>query len=40
VWALSRLLPHGHFAVLRERYATRETDLTVLDEWQAEAVEP
>jgi len=40
VWALSQLLSYGHFAVLRERCGTGETDLTVLDEWQAGAVEP
>jgi len=40
VWALSRLLPYGHFTALRERYHRSETDLTVLDEWQAEGGEP
>jgi epoxyqueuosine reductase len=40
VWALSRLLPIGHFAALRERYRPSETDPTVSDEWQAEANTP
>lgn len=40
VWALSRLLPLGQFATLRERYHSRETDGTVADEWQAEANTP
>ncbi len=40
VWALSQLMPVGHFAVLRERYYLGETDVTVLDEWQAEADKP
>jgi len=40
VWALSRLLPIGHFAALHERYHPSETDPTVSDEWQAEANTP
>ena len=40
VWALSRLLPDGQFASLREKYQSRETDADVSAEWQAGMVSP
>ena len=40
VWALSRLLPDGQFASLREKYQSREADADVSAEWQAEMVSP
>jgi len=40
VWALSRLLSDGQFATLRKRYYSGESDVTVADEWQAEANTP
>jgi epoxyqueuosine reductase len=40
VWALSRLLSHGQFATLRKRYYSGESDVMVVNEWQAEANTP
>ena len=35
VWALSRLLPAGEFAVTRAQHMPRETDSDVRAEWTA-----
>jgi epoxyqueuosine reductase len=35
VWALSRLLPRGNFATLRDTHAAMESDQNVFDEWVA-----
>ena len=40
VWALSRLLPDGQFASLREKHQAHETDVDVRAEWQVEMVSP
>ncbi|NWG24920.1 MAG: tRNA epoxyqueuosine(34) reductase QueG [Pseudorhodoplanes sp.] len=40
VWALSRLLPAGDFAVLERWHAKREGDPLVRDEWRAASAAP